>query len=126
MWNQRLCTGRRHRTPCKGEEKAASTLETRARKRANAEKQRAAEAKAARLEALIEQDRERQQRLAAEELQNAADRRDLAECLKSSMGLASKWRESRMWSEEHQRAHGGASIRTKLHEAIGNCDVDLI
>jgi hypothetical protein len=73
-----------------GEEKAASPLETRARKRADAEKQRAAEAKAARAEALIEQDRERQQRLAAEELQNAADRRDLAECLKSGMGLLTR------------------------------------
>jgi hypothetical protein len=73
-----------------GEEKAATPLETGARKRADAEKQRAAEAKAARGEALTEQDRERQQRLAAEQEQDVGDRRDLAECLNSGMGLLTR------------------------------------
>ncbi len=56
-----------------GEEKAATLLETGARKQVDAEKQWAFEAKAARAEALAELGWERQLRLAAEELRIAAD-----------------------------------------------------
>jgi hypothetical protein len=58
---------------------AATPLETGTRQRTNAEKQRAAEAKAARA-ALAEQDRERQQRL-------LKDTQELNKCLNSGMGL---------------------------------------
>ncbi len=58
---------------------AATPLETRTRQRTDAEKQRAAEAKAARA-ALAEQDRERQQRL-------LRDAQELNKCLNSSLGL---------------------------------------
>ncbi len=73
-----------------GEEKTATPLETGARKRADAEKQRAAEAKVVPGEALTKQDRERQQRLEAERELDVADRRDLAECLKFGMGLLTR------------------------------------
>ncbi len=55
-------------------------LETGTRQRTDAEKQRAAEAKAARTAALAEQDRERQQRL-------LRDAQELTRCLNSGMGL---------------------------------------
>ena len=58
---------------------AASPLETGTRQHTDAEKQRAAEAKAARA-ALTEQDRERQQRL-------LKDTQELNKCLNSGMGL---------------------------------------
>jgi hypothetical protein len=59
---------------------SATPLKTGARKRTDAEKQRAAKAKAAPAEALTEQDRERQQRL-------AAGLQELLECLKTGMGI---------------------------------------
>jgi hypothetical protein len=65
----------------------ATPLETGLRQRADAESQRAAEAKAARDAALATFNRERRQ----EHLRNA---QELTECLGSGMGL-SKWRRSR-------------------------------
>jgi hypothetical protein len=73
-----------------GEKKAATPLETKAGRRVDTEKQRAAEAKTARAEALAELNWERQLRLAAEELRIAADKPDLAECLKTDMGLLTR------------------------------------
>ncbi len=58
---------------------AATPLETGTRQRTDAEKQRAAEVKAARA-ALAKQDRERQQRL-------LRDAQELKKCLNSGMGL---------------------------------------
>ena len=58
---------------------AATPLETGTRQRTDAEKQRAAEAKAAHT-ALAEQDRDRQQRL-------LRDAQELNKCLNSGMGL---------------------------------------
>jgi Skp family chaperone for outer membrane proteins len=68
----------------------ATPLETGTRQRTDAEKQRAAKAKVARVAALAKQDRERQQRLLRD-------------------------------AQELNR-----SIGSKLHEAIGNRDADLI
>ncbi len=59
---------------------AATPLETGTRQRTDAEKQRAAEAKAARAAALAEVNRERQQRL-------LRDAQELTRCLSSGMGL---------------------------------------
>jgi hypothetical protein len=73
-----------------GEEKTATPLETEARKRADAQKQRVAEAKVVPGEALTKQDWERQQRLEAERELDVADQRDLAECLKFGMGLLTR------------------------------------
>jgi hypothetical protein len=66
---------------------AANPLETRARKRTDAERQRIAEAQAARADALAELNQERQLYRAAEELQITADNQELEECLKNSMEL---------------------------------------
>ena len=59
---------------------AATPLDTGARQRTDAEKQRAAEAKEACAAALAEQDRERQQRL-------LRDAQELTRCKNSGMGL---------------------------------------
>jgi hypothetical protein len=56
-----------------GEERTATPLETGGRRGVDAEKQRATEARATQADALTEQDRERQLRLATEELRIAAD-----------------------------------------------------
>jgi hypothetical protein len=66
---------------------AANPLETRARKRIDAERRRTAEAKATRADALAKLNREWQLRQEAEELQIAAEDQELEECLKNGMGL---------------------------------------
>ncbi len=75
--HQSRCIGRRRRTPRRGKRKLQHL-------------QRAAKAKVALGEALTKQDWERQQRLTAERELDVADRRDLAECLKSGKGLLTR------------------------------------